>query len=197
MQGLYLQYELPVPDLYGASPVMDNVMKKRLAAGFANINRIIINVVLWSWAVAVPLSSLWSYGLSAKFVLFGLYPFVVSSMLFMSVTQVSHIQRETQTRRALDCPDFFKRQAMTSLDYSCESPLWGFLTGGLNTQSIHHVLPVVHSSHYSDLYPKFREVCLRHGCAPPQEANFANAFLEHLRYVYSLGELYTPPKPEM
>lgn len=169
---------------------MDAVMEKRMAAGFANLRRLSINLALWLWAVAVPVLSLRAYGLSLKFVLFGLYPFMVASFLFMTVTQVSHIQRETQTPRAINNPDFFKRQALTSLDYSCDSKMWSFLTGGLNTQSLHHVLPAVHSSHYCDLYPKYREVCARHGCVPPQESCIGNAFFEHLVYVYALGEQY-------
>lgn len=172
-------------------------MEKRMASGFANPRRISVNFILWLWAVAVPVLSLYAYGVSQKFVLFGLYPFMVASFLFMTVTQVSHIQRETQTPRATGNPDFFKRQALTSLDYSCDSQLWCFLTGGLNTQSLHHVLPAVHSSHYCDLYPKYREICVRHNCTPPQEEGIGSAFFEHVLYVYDLGEQYVVPKPEM
>lgn len=172
-------------------------MEKRMAAGFANLRRLSVNLILWLWAVSVPILSLRAYGLSLSFFLFGLYPFMVASFLFMTVTQVSHIQRETQTPCAINNPDFFKRQALTSLDYSCESQMWSFLTGGLNTQSLHHVLPAVHSSHYCDLYPKYREICARHNCASPQESCIGTALCEHLVYVYALGEQYVLPKPEM
>lgn len=177
--------------------MMNVIMKKRLASGFGDLYRIFVNFVLWLWAVSVPISSLYAYGLSPKFLLFGIFPSIVASILFMTVTQVSHVQRETQMPHATDDPDFFKRQAKTSLDYSCDSNVWSFLTGGLNTQSLHHVLPAVHSSHYCDLYPKFRDVCIRHGCPPPQEQNISAAIVEHLAYVYSLGEQFTLPVPEM
>ena len=47
------------------------------------------------------------------------------------VTQVSHIQDHCQADVVLDETDPFKRQAQTSMDYSQDSWLTIFLTGGL------------------------------------------------------------------
>jgi len=93
------------------------------------------------------------FGFSTKALTFALAPYVVTSALFFTVTQISHVQAPCQ--EAPTTADFFKIQARTSLDYGIDSELWRFLTGGLNVQAIHHVLPVVNSCHYTKLYPKF------------------------------------------
>ena len=89
--------------------------------------------------------------------------------------------------------DFFRRQATTSLDYGIDSNVWRFLTGGLNVQSIHHVMPGVCSCHYTDLYPKFYALCRKHDCEPAVAPGILRATYLHLKHVYDLGELYRGP----
>lgn len=179
--------ELPLKE-WGASVIFDATLEKRLRAGFGSIRRMSVNGFLWVIAMAVPIHAWCKYGFTTRGTFFGLLPYVASSFFFMIVTQVSHVQRETQRHEAAHNDDFFKAQAMTSLDYSIDSPLWCFLTGGLNTQSVHHVLPSVHSSHYLDLYPKFAAICKKHNCEPQNARDLGHAFAMHIQYVYELGE---------
>ena len=67
------------------------------------------------------------------------------------------------------------------------------VTGGLNVQSIHHVMPVVNSCHYAKLYPEFYALCEKYDCAPATEPNILTAGYRHLKHVYDLGELYRGP----
>ena len=127
-----------------------------------------------------------------KAVAFSLGPYVVTSAFFFTVTQISHVQEATQRDGSLD-DDFFRVQARTSLDYAVNSELWRFLTGGLNVQSIHHVMPGVCSCHYTKLYPKFYALCSKHGCAPANAVGILEASYLHLKHVYDLGELYRGP----
>jgi len=127
-----------------------------------------------------PFSWLWA-------ALLAFSPFLASSVSFMTITQVSHIQEGCQEEDVLACPDPFKRQAMTSLDYSASSDIVGFLTGSLNVQSIHHTTPVVSLVHYRELYPKFRAVCVQHNCAPREAKTVFHALSSHLLYVFRLG----------
>ena len=96
-------------------------------------------------------------------------------------------QEECQEAETLNEPDPFKRQAQTSLDYNPASWLTRFLTGGLNLQSIHHVMPSVSCVHYPALYPKFLAICEAHGCVPQRADSFVHAVYKHWRYVYRLG----------
>mmetsp|Transcript_21070 Transcript_21070/g.55448 ORF Transcript_21070/g.55448 Transcript_21070/m.55448 type:complete len:552 (-) Transcript_21070:212-1867(-) len=121
-----------------------------------------------------------------------LVPFMVSSLCFMCVTQISHIQAETQEPAVTAMRDPFMRQAMTSMDYSPGSSIVQYLTGGLNLQSIHHMLPTVSLCHYHALYPKFLVVCRKHGCEPSCEPTFFHCLAKHLLYVFRLG--YNDPR---
>jgi len=82
----------------------------------------------------------------------------ISSVWFIAITQVSHLQDGCFNAQG----SWAKRQVASTKDYSQDSRITSVLSGGLNTQALHHVLPVVHSSHYTDLYPHFRKVCQQH-----------------------------------
>jgi len=119
--------------------------------------------------------------------LMGMIPFMMSSLMFMGVTQISHIQSECQSDETSGEVDYFKRQARTSMDYSTSSPFVGFMTGHLNVQSLHHTLPSISSAHYRALYPGFHALCVKHGCEPPQGKSIAHVMSKHLGYVWNLG----------
>merc|ERR1712070_71922 len=112
---------------------------------------------------------------------------MMSSLMFMIVTQISHIQSECQAENVYDEPDYFKRQARTSIDYSTDSHIVGFLTGALNLQSIHHTIPSVSSSHYRRMYPEFYAICCKHGCEPQRCPTIVHAIWKHLGYIWNLG----------
>jgi len=89
--------------------------------------------------------------------------YVVSSYLFSFFTQVSHLQEDCfvddKKREELS---FAKRQVASSMDFDGTSAFWGHISGGLNTQSIHHCFPSVSAMHLKALYPAFRKVCRKH-----------------------------------
>ncbi|KAG8464161.1 hypothetical protein KFE25_003224 [Diacronema lutheri] len=119
--------------------------------------------------------------------LFAFAPPMISSLIFMLVTQVSHVQPEAQRAHVDDESDFFKRQALTSVDYNGGSRLWGALTGGLNVQSLHHTLPHISSCHYASIYPKFKAICERHDVALVERTSLLHAAQTALRYIWMLN----------
>jgi len=96
----------------------------------------------------------YSVGYSQTLVYYGMF-----SCFYLAFTQGTHLQSVCQTRSS----SWAKCQAETSVNFACDSMLWWYLSGGLNLQSIHHVGPEIHSSHYIDLYPKFKALCKKHG----------------------------------
>lgn len=57
-------------------------------------------------------------------------------------------------------------QILTTADYATQSLLWNFITGGLDNQVIHHLVPVyvwVLSVCYRDLAPIVRDTCVEFG----------------------------------
>ena len=164
---------------------------------FAHGSRLGLALGSWLAAVLFVVVPFARFGASRQASALTLGPYAVTSVIFFVVTQVSHVQEACQQPRTTANPDFLARQALTSLDYSAESRVWGFLTGGLNTQSLHHVMPGVCSCHYAELYPKFFEICVKHDCAPARATGgLLGAFGSHLRHIYNLGELYNGPEHE-
>merc|ERR1712007_121052 len=86
----------------------------------------------------------------------------ISSYLFAFFTQVSHLQEECFPEKQSDA-SFARRQVMSSMDFAADSIVWGHISGGLNMQALHHCIPSVSAMHLRDLYPKFRQVCKKHG----------------------------------
>lgn len=174
------------------------------AAGVAHVSGVFLRDRRCALALGSWLSALFflarpflAFGASRRALALALLPYAISSLLFMVVTQISHVQAVCQTTRATGHADFFKRQAMTSLDYSTDSQLVRFLTGGLNVQSIHHVFPGISCCHYTDLYPKFAAICKKHDCQPATRPNVAAALADHLAHVFNLGQLYRYPTPDL
>lgn len=143
-------------------------------------------------SVSVLLLSLFLHGIGGGLLRFAI-PYAGVSLLFILCTQVSHIQPEVQQAELLANPDFFKVQATTSCDYSTSSKLCSVLTGGLNTQALHHSLPYVSSCHYTDLYPEFAAICAKHGVVLSMRRSILHAASTSARHVWKLNKGWGPP----
>ena len=84
---------------------------------------------------------------SAAVAAWTLYPFLVASLIFMSVTQVSHLQARAQAPPRAG-QHWAAQMVATSVDYGQDSHLATFLTGGLNMQGLHHCVPTLSSSRF-------------------------------------------------
>lgn len=122
-----------------------------------SIPKIIIQYVIIAIFITLP----FIFFKWPKAIAFVLIPSVLTSIILMTITQVSHIQEEVQPEKPNE--SWMRQMVETSMDYSQDSLFWTFATGGLNIQSLHHCIPAVESSHYIELYPKFRAICEKHG----------------------------------
>lgn len=139
--------------------------------------------MLASLAVLVaPFSFLHERGLALTF---ALVPFLLTSALFMSVTQVSHVQASTQALRG--AKHWTALQVESSLDYDQGSWLTTFLTGGLNCQGLHHCLPLLSSSRFVEFYPTYRRICERHGYRIREARSFWAALGSYWAHVHKLS----------
>jgi len=107
---------------------------------------------------------------------FNMSIFTVSSYCFAFFTQVSHLQEECFFDPNDEKLSFAERQVKSSKDFSADSAFWGHISGGLNTQAIHHCLPSISAMHLREMYPKFRQVCKAHG-VEVKEADSLRAFV--------------------
>jgi fatty acid desaturase len=127
-----------------------------------------------------------AFGVGWKAATFVFYPYFMASMIFMTITQISHIQAVTQPGDG-DKGSWMRQMVESSLDYNQGSAFWSVVTGGLNMQSLHHCLPVLSSSRYRAFYPRFREICLRHGLIIREVPSFWDAVRNYWSYVKQLS----------
>jgi len=118
--------------------------------------------------------------------LFALYPYVVTSLLFMCITQISHLQAEAQVAGEQQ-QHWARAQVAASLDYAQGSRLVSYLTGGLNAQGLHHCLPFLSSSRFVDFYPQYRAICARHGVAIKETAGFGASLAMFWAHIDALS----------
>jgi len=110
----------------------------------------------------------------------------MNSYLFIIVTQGAHLRGDCMVSKEGMGLSWAKRQAATSFNFRPDSRLWTFLTGGLNMQSLHHVSPSIHSSHFVALYPEFKKLCAQHGVELKESRNIVDFFRG---FVHWIGEL--------
>ena len=121
----------------------------------------------------------------SKAVFFSFFPPMITGAIFMAVTQISHIQEDTQTLHSSE--SWMREMVDSSLDYAQDSPMWTFLTGGLNIQSLHHCVPVLSSSRYCEFYPTYRKICEKHGIRIREVPTFWDATRMYWKYIHILS----------
>jgi fatty acid desaturase len=92
---------------------------------------------------------------------------LVSSYWLALFFQVSHIVKEVEwplpnEKNEVEI-DWAEMQLLTTQDYGHDSLFWTTITGALNYQAIHHLLPHVHQYYYPEIGPLVKQVCKEHG----------------------------------
>ena len=122
-----------------------------------------------------------------KALFFALFPYTVTSIMFITVTQISHIQNVTQ-RQTDGWAHWTHQMIDTSLDYEQGSALWTFLTGGLNCQGLHHCVPGLSSSRFVQFYPIYRALCQKYGLVIHEAPSFWVAVGRYWTHIYRLSK---------
>lgn len=121
--------------------------------------------------------------------LFAFVPYAIVSITFFVVTQSSHVNQRSHQHSSDDLQHMHWSESMlvTSIDYSTDSFAWTVVTGGLNMQTLHHVIPTVSSSHYLELYPKFRKLCSEFDLCVYEVPCLLDAFCNYVHHVIDLS----------
>jgi fatty acid desaturase len=119
-----------------------------------------------------------------KAAFFAFYPYVIGSILFMTFTQVTHINEVVQNSQKWK--HWTHQMVDTSLDYSQDSFFWTYVSGGLNMQGLHHCLPSLSSSHYKEFYPVYRKVCKKHKIKIHETDSLYSALKLYLSHMKNL-----------
>ena len=147
-----------------------------------SIPKLIIQAIMTILFIGLPfLLFKWPKALA-----FILIPYVISAMIFMTVTQVSHIQEEAQPEKPNE--NWMRQMVESSVDYSQDSAFWSLLSGGLNAQSLHHCLPAISSSRLHEMYPKFRAICKKHGVKIHEVPTIWDAIKKYWSHMNNLSK---------
>jgi len=188
LQPLRTLHEKPTPNYdVNVTPVPSAVSKRTLWLSVLP-SLLVLLYPLAIWVPKAPLLGIWLL----------LWPWVGMSMIFTTMTQVSHVQKLTQPSQA-DSPCWTSRQIHASLDYSlgegtsmAEKQLVTALAAGLNAQSLHHAMPTLSCAHFPRVYSEYARICEKHGVSIRHSLNVATAVQEMLEYVFENNEPHQP-----
>jgi len=111
------------------------------------------------------------------------------SWFFIFATQGAHLRAECMVGKEDQYASWAKRQVACAVNFGTDCSLTSFLMGGLNVQSLHHVIPEVGSSHYTDLYPEFKRICAKHGVPVTEVSGMGQFFAGFISWVRELAEM--------
>jgi len=110
---------------------------------------------------------------------------LVGSFFISLVFQISHISKKNKFDLI---EDFATNQIETTHDYSVRSKWVTLLTGGLNFQVIHHLLPNVSQIYYLDLYDMVNDICKKHGKLYTKSSTIFGALQSHFKQIKQMSE---------
>jgi fatty acid desaturase len=127
---------------------------------------------------------------------FAFVPITIFSLLFMACSQVNHHGAEMSAGGAAAggaAPprNWYAHQVATSHTIAPASPFAFWISGGLNLQIEHHVLPTVNHWHLRRLQPAVEAAARKHGVAYPRSETIAEAFAKLYEHV---SEMAREPK---
>jgi len=116
---------------------------------------------------------------------------VVGSWYLAIAFQANHVAEDIEFQTISEggacLEDWAVMQARTTQDYGHGSLATFVLTGGLNYQVVHHLLPGVSQLHYKDIQPIVKKTCEDFGVTYNHRPTFAAAVGSHIRHLYNMG----------
>jgi fatty acid desaturase len=156
-----------LPDWFPFAPAQKDVARTIKAVAPELLGGIAASTLCLFFPLLLP--SLSTFPTWAKITL-GIAPFLGQSLIFTLITHPTHLHHSTDSALVTSLlsstshsTSGARRQVLSAVDYAPDSPFWGLVSGGLNAQSLHHLVPTVHSRHYISLYPIYRECKRRWG----------------------------------
>ena len=110
---------------------------------------------------------------------FVIYPYMAYSFLFMLCTQINHLTEESMEYNK----NYFIHQIINSHNVAPQSALITLLTGGLNLQIEHHLMPSVCHFHLLKIQPKIRALCTKYNIKYPCSISLWEGLQKHYRHV--------------
>jgi len=144
---------------------------------------------LWFfWQLVLPLM----LGVSWKHMLFCHFIAEATGSYYLSISfQANHVAEEVSFQNHKDgkhTMDWAAAQAETTQDYGHGSWPVFLLTGGLNYQVVHHLLPGISQLHYMNIQPIVKTTCEEFGIKYNHRPSFCSAAYSHVHHLYTMGQ---------
>lgn len=110
----------------------------------------------------------------------------LGGMYLASCFQCSHVADGVATGKHVG-GKWAEEQVATTQDYGHGSLLTYLMTGGLNYQVVHHLLPGVSQFHYPSIQPIIAKCCADHGVPYRCLPGAGDAIMSHLRHLHKMG----------
>jgi delta11-fatty-acid desaturase len=135
------------------------------------------SLYVWPFQVFAP----------GKALMFAIVPSLLLSELFLLFSQVNHITHESLAGAGTRSANWYEAQVLSSCSYATNSCLAFLVSGGLNLQIEHHLLPGVNHFHLLHLAPAIRQICERHGVPYHSYPSFRAALAAHFACMRRLA----------
>jgi fatty acid desaturase/predicted heme/steroid binding protein len=106
------------------------------------------------------------------------------------ITQLNHVNADVvypDPKSSKFDMAWSEMQILTTADYATGSRLWNFLSGGLNSQVIHHLFPWILSVYYKDLAPILVQTCKEFGLKYNSYRTLWEMWSSHSKYLKDMG----------
>lgn len=184
----HLLFTVPVDIMWGTRDPVTGEKRYEQARNLVRFRTSVFREMLFELALVPLVITVAVITGGSFFKAFPLWCFIwaMCSVQFLFVTQITHLQ--AHAFEATSDESWAKRQALSAYDYAQHSFFWSQATGGLNMQALHHTLPGVSSSHYRDMYPKFRAICEKHKVPLMQYPSALRAALGFFSWICELSD---------
>jgi fatty acid desaturase len=116
---------------------------------------------------------------------------LITGWLLAFVFQVNHVIPQAKwpviNKEGNVDMDWALVQIETTMDYAHDSPITTFLTGALNYQVIHHLVPYVSQVHYPEIAPIVKQIFTKYDVQYNYLPTFWDAFTNHINYLKMMG----------
>jgi linoleoyl-CoA desaturase len=150
----------------------------------------------YSMYIAVPIIVMpysWGYIVAGYLMMHAVSGFYLA-VIFMLAHCVEEVHFPLPDDKGIVNDDWVVHQMHTTANFSTESKLAGFLTGGLNQQIEHHLFANICSIHYLPLSKIVKETTAEYGVPYYDIPTFWQAIKSHYRFLVKMGSQveYTP-----
>jgi len=121
-------------------------------------------------------------GITKTFILYGL-----TGMLFLAISQLSHIQSECVISNTQQKNDFLYNQVTSSINYKTDNHFIRFICFGLDIQIEHHLFPNLPHSSLRKIQYIVQNYCNKNNIPYIEKSNIGKAIYSYIYYLYKIG----------